>query len=273
MSHPVCTILNNGIEIPLLGLGCWDMWDKECETAVSAALEIGYRMIDTAAMYGNEAEVGNAIKSSGIRRDELFIQTKVNNVDQGYHSTMRAYDQSLRKLKLDYVDAYLVHWPIKGKRKETWQALEKIYEEGRVRSIGVCNYLKPFLEELDEYSTVVPVINQCEMYPFLYDLSFVQACQDRSILLQAWSPLIRGKMHDHPTLEMISKKYHKTVAQILLRWALDHGFSTIPKSSNTQRLKENFDLFDFSLSKEDLEALDRLYDGYRASGENPMFML
>lgn len=264
------TILNNGKNMPLLGLGCWDMWGKQAQEAVETAIHIGYRLIDTAAMYDNELEVGGGISHSGIAREDIFITTKVNNIDQGYDSTLRAYDASCKKLKLDYVDLYLIHWPLKQTRRSTWKALEKIYADARVQSIGVCNYLPPFLDELDTYLDIVPAVNQCEFYPYLYDQPLLQACSSRGIVLQAWSPLLRGKRFADPNLLRMAEKYHKTPAQMLLRWALEHGISTIPKSSSPQRLKENFDVFDFTISSSDLHVMDQLHENYRMSGEDPM---
>lgn len=256
--------------MPLLGLGCWDMWGKDAQMAVEAALSIGYRLIDTASMYTNEFEVGQGVQQSRIARKEIFITTKVDNVDQGYDQTLKAYDESCKKLGLDYVDLYLIHWPIQQTRKDTWKALEKLYADERVRAIGVCNYLPPFLEELDHILDVMPAVNQCEFSPYLYDTALLNACEARGIVLQAWSPLIRGKRFNDPKLILMANKYHKTPAQILIRWALDHGLSTIPKSSSLLRLRENFDVFDFSISKEDLETIDGFNENYRMSGENPM---
>ncbi len=262
--------LNNGVEMPLLGLGCWDMWNMEAQKAVEMALAIGYRLIDTAAMYGNEAEVGAGIAASGIPRSEIFVTTKVNNADQGYDSTLRAYDKSCQLLQLEMVDLYLVHWPIKGKRQETWRALERLYADGRVRAIGVCNYLPPFLEEMEGYAEVVPAVNQCEFTPYLLDKDLMAACAAKNILLQCWSPLLRGQRFNDPQLQAIARKYGKSPAQMLLRWALDHGLSTIPKSSSETRLKENFDIFDFQISADDLAVMDGFHESFRMSGEDPM---
>lgn len=262
--------LNNNIEMPLLGLGCWDMWNTEAQRAVETALEIGYRLIDTAAMYRNEAEVGAGIAASGMKREDLFITTKVNNADQGFDSTLRAYEKSCQLLQVDYVDLYLVHWPIKSTRRDTWKALEKLYADGAVRAIGVCNYLPPFLDELDGYSDIVPAVNQCEFTPYLLQKDLLDACQQRGILLQCWSPLLRGQRFNDPKLIAIAAKYGKTPAQMLLRWALDHGLSTIPKSSSRERLQENFDIFDFAISPDDLAVMDAFNENFRMSGEDPM---
>lgn len=256
--------------MPLLGLGCWDMRGDEAQHAVETALQIGYRLIDTASMYGNEKEVGLALSQIGLPRAEVFITTKINNSDQGYESTLKAYDVSCNLLNLDFIDLYMVHWPLKDTRTGTWKALEKLYLDGRVRAIGVCNYLSYFLEELDPIREIMPMVNQCEFSPFLFDLTLLRACQSRGIVLQAWSPLLRGKRFNDPKLIAMATQYSKTPAQILIRWAIDHNISTIPKSSSQHRLKENFDVFDFSISEEDLVTIDKFNENYRMSGEDPM---
>jgi len=260
-------ILNNGVEMPMLGLGVYDMHGKETEQAVIESLHIGYRLIDTASMYGNETEVGNAIKKSGISRNEIFITTKVNNHDQGYETTLKAFDTSLRKLQTDYIDLYLVHWPIKSKRKDTWKALEKIYADGRVRAIGVANYLMPLLEELKTYATMAPAINQVEFSPYLFLEDLLNYCRKNKIQLQAYSPLIRGRKLNDPRLLQLAKKYNKTAAQIILRWDIQSGVSTIPKSSNRHRLKENFDVFDFELSASDMKLINSFNENLRIVGD------
>jgi diketogulonate reductase-like aldo/keto reductase len=265
-------ILNNGVKMPLLGLGAWDMYGKEAEQAALNALEIGYRLIDTAAMYGNEKEIGNAIRKSDINRSEIFTATKVANIDQGYDSTMKAFDASMKKLNIDYIDLYMIHWPVKNKRKETWRALEKLYNDKCVRAIGVANYLSPFLKELETYSTIVSALNQVEFSPWLYLKDLLLYCRERNIQLQSYSPLTRGKKFNDPQLLPLCKKYDKTPAQIILRWNIEHGISTIPKSSSRKRLKENFDIFDFMLSKEDVELMDTFDENFRVV-ENPMPML
>ncbi len=257
------TTLANGVQMPLLGLGVYDMYNQEAEEAVLNALATGYRLIDTASLYRNEKEVGNAIRRSGIARKELFVTTKVGNGDQGYDKTLRAFDQSLRLLNVDHIDCYLVHWPIRGTRKDTWKALLRLYEEKRVRVIGVANYLIPFLEELLKDSPVVPMLNQVEFSPFLYLQELLEFCKARQIQLQSYTPLTRGKKFDNPTLQAIARDCHKTPAQVILRWNLQHGVSTIPKSSSKARLAENFNVFDFSLSPAQMQELDSLHENFR----------
>lgn len=266
------TTLNNGNKMPLLGLGVYNMHNKEAEEAVITALEIGYRLIDTAAMYNNEEQIGNAIRSSTIPRDEIFVTTKVNNNGQGYHNTLRAFDESMKRLNIGYIDLYLLHWPIKGKRKDTWMALEKLYKEERVKAIGVANYLLPFMKELETYATVVPALNQIEFSPYLFLKDIFNYCKEKNIQLQSYSPLTRGKKFQDPPLVKIADKHDKTPAQILIKWNLQHGISTIPKSSNHKRQQENFDVFDFTLDEEDMNVLDNLNENFRVV-EDPMQML
>jgi diketogulonate reductase-like aldo/keto reductase len=268
VNQPSAT-LNNGVEMPLLGLGCWDMNGKEAQQAVEAALEIGYRLIDTASMYENETEVGNGISQAAVPRSDIFITTKVNNSDQGYDSTLRACEVSMKKLGTDYLDLYLVHWPIRGKRRDTWLALERLLGEGAVRAIGVCNYTIPFLRELDEYASVVPALNQVEFTPYLFQKELLDDCRQRGILLQSWAPLLRGQRFSDPKLIEMAQKYGKTPAQILIRWGLDHGISTIPKSASPARLRENFGAVEFQISAEDIEEMDGWNENFRMSGLDP----
>jgi methylglyoxal/glyoxal reductase len=263
------TILNNGNKMPLLGLGVYDMYNREAEQAVLWALETGYRLIDTAEMYKNEVEIGNAIRESDINRTELFVTTKVNNDAHGFDKTLRAFDESLQKLNIDYIDLYLVHWPIKHARKETWLALEKLYTEGRVKAIGVANYLVPFLTELESYATIVPAVNQVEFSPYLYLKDLEDVCKQKKIQLQAYTPLVRGMRMNDPKLQSIAQKYDKTPAQIILRWALQHGISSIPKSANLQRIKENFNIFDFQINQNDMNFIDTFNENLRVV-EDPM---
>jgi methylglyoxal/glyoxal reductase len=262
--------LNNGVEIPLLGLGVYDMYGRDAEAAIETAAAIGYRLFDTAAMYRNETEVGNALRQTGIARQDLFITTKVNNTDHGFDETLRAFEVSQRKINFDYIDLYLIHWGIRGKRQDTWRALERLYTEGMVRAVGVCNYAEPFLIEMDSYATLTPVVNQVEFSPYLFLENLLKDCQQRGILLQAWSPLARGARMNDPKLQQMAAKHGKTPAQILIRWGLDLGISTIPKSVTEARLRENFNVFDFNLSPEDLTEMRTWNENFRVFGEDPM---
>ena len=266
------TTLNNGVEMPLLGLGVYNMHGTEAIQATSTAIEIGYRLIDTAEMYFNEKEIGIALKESNTKRGELFVTTKVNNSNQGYDSTLKAFDESLRLLDVEYVDLYLIHWPIKGKRKETWKAIEKIYQEGRARAIGTGNYLLPFLKELEEYASITPAVNQIEFSPYLMMKDELDYCRLKKIQLQAYTPLLRGKKFNDEKLVSLANKYGKTPAQIILRWAIQQNISSIPKSSNRNRLNENFNIFDFQLSNEDIAQMNQFDEKLRIVGD-PINML
>lgn len=258
--------------MPLLGLGVYDMYHQEAEAAVLNALEIGYRLIDTAAGYHNETEIGNAIRSSAVPRNEIFLTTKVADADQGYEQTLRAFDASEKKLNCEYIDLYLVHWPIKRTRKDTWKALEKLCAEERVRAIGVANYLVPFLKELETYGSITPAVDQVEFSPYLFLEDLLNECKRRQIQLQAYTPLVRGQRFTDPKLITVAEKYAKTPAQIILRWALQLGVSTIPKSSNIKRLKENFDVFDFQISQDDVLTINAFNENFRVV-DDPMSML
>ncbi len=266
------TTLNNGTTMPLLGLGVYDMYNREAEEAVTNALGIGYRLIDTAAMYKNETEIGNAIRASVVPRKEIFITTKVADGDQGYDNTLRAFDESSKKLNCDYIDLYLVHWPIKKTRKDTWKALEKLYADKRVRAIGAANYLIPFLKELETYSEVTPAVDQVEFSPYLFLENLLSECKRKHIQLQAYTPLVRGQRFADPKLIALANQYEKTPAQIMLRWMLQLGVSTIPKSSNLIRLKENFDVFDFQISDSDMKKINAFNENFRVV-DDPMMML
>jgi methylglyoxal/glyoxal reductase len=269
VNNQLYTTLNTGHKMPLLGLGVYDMYNKEAEQAVAWALEIGYRLIDTAAMYKNEVEIGNAVRQSKIDRNTLFITNKVHNNAQGYDNTLRAFDESERKLNCDYIDLYLVHWPIKATRKDTWLALEKLYADGRVKAVGVANYLIPFLDELASYSSIVPALNQVEFSPYLYLEDLESRCKADQIQLQAYTPLVRGERMNDLRLVTLAKKYSKTPAQIILRWLVQKSISAIPKSANLARLKENFDIFNFQISPDDMALIDDFNENYRVV-DDPM---
>ncbi|WP_304618632.1 aldo/keto reductase [Salipaludibacillus sp. CUR1] len=256
--------LNNGIRMPLVGLGVYKAEDgEEVVNAVKTALESGYRSIDTAAFYFNEEGVGRAIAESGISRDEIFITTKVWNDDHGYDETLAAFEESRRKLGVEIIDLYLIHWPVTGKFKETWRALEKLYHEGKVRAIGVSNFLIHHLEDLLEEAEVVPAVNQIEYHPWLTQSELHEYCKDKGIQLEAWSPLTRGRKFDDPRLMKLAEKYGKTPAQILLRWDLQNGVVTIPKSVTPSRIKQNTELFDFELTGEEMAVLNNCNEGLR----------
>lgn len=256
--------LNNGVEIPWVGLGVFQSEPgKTTQQAVEWALELGYRHIDTAALYGNEESVGLGLKASGIPRDEVFVTTKVWNTDQGYDKALAAFDASMKKLQLDIVDLYLIHWPMNGTRVETWKALEKLYQDGRVRAIGVSNFLVHHLEELAENSGIVPAVNQVEFHPFLLQKELLDYDHEHGIRHEAWSPLTRAKLWDDPVIDEIASKHGRSRAQVLLRWDLQHGVVTIPKSVHRERIEENAKLFDFELDDGDMEKLDGLDRGER----------
>ncbi len=258
--------MNNGVGIPQFGLGVYlTKSGKECVNAVTWALEAGYRHIDTAEAYGNESEVGEAVRNSGIKRGELFITTKLWNDDHGFDSALKAFDKSLKTLNTDYIDLYLIHWPVKGKRKDSWKALEKIYESGYCKSIGVSNYMILHLEELLTYANVSPVVDQVEFSPYNYQKELLDFCSKNKILLEAYSPLTRTKRLDDPKVLPIAKKHNKTVAQVLIRWAIEHNLVVIPKSAHKERIIENANVFDFELDADDMKILNNLDEGFRVS--------
>ncbi|WML38049.1 aldo/keto reductase [Neobacillus sp. OS1-2] len=267
------TTLNNGVKMPWFGIGVFKVEEgPELVNAVKFAIKHGYRSIDTAAIYGNEESVGQAIregvKESGITREELFVTSKVWNADLGYESTLAAYEASLKKLGLDYLDLYLIHWPVAGKYKEAWRALEALYKEGRVKAIGVSNFQVHHLEDLMREAEIKPMINQVEYHPRLTQKELQTFCQEHGIQMEAWSPLMQGQLLDHPALQEMAKKYNKSVAQVILRWDLQNGVVTIPKSTKEPRIVENASIFDFELSREDMEQIDRMNQNHRV-GPDP----
>lgn len=247
--------MNNGVEIPLLGLGVYQMKEKEVEEAVLWALEAGYRHIDTAALYGNERDVGNAIKKSGIPREEIFVTTKL--FPTSFLWTEAAFSNSLEQLGLDYIDLYLIHWPAPGKN-HAWKSLERITESKLVKAIGVSNYSVNELEELLQVSKNVPAVNQIEFHPFLYREKLLNFCKQKKITVVSYSPLNRGNQLDHPIIIDMADRYGKTSAQIMLRWGIQHGTVVIPKSVRRERIRENSQIFDFELFPEDMDLLDSL---------------
>ncbi len=251
--------LNNGIEMPALGFGVFQIREgAEVENAVSLALEIGYRSIDTAAIYGNETGTGKAIRESGIARKEIFLTTKVWNSDQGYSSTKDAFSRSLDKLKTDYADLYLVHWPVKGKYKETWRAIEELYSEGLIKAVGVSNFHIHHLEDLMKSAEIKPMVNQYEFHPFLQQKPLLEFCKSNGIIPEAWAPLTQGNRLNDEVLKSVAGKHGKSTAGILLRWDIQKGVVAIPKSTKPERIKENFNIFDFSLDVEDMNKIEKL---------------
>jgi diketogulonate reductase-like aldo/keto reductase len=266
------TTLHNGVKMPWFGLGVFKVQDgTEVIESVKTAIKYGYISIDTAAIYNNEEGVGQAINESGVSRDELFITSKVWNSDQGYESTLQAFETSLTKLGLDYLDLYLIHWPGKNKYKETWRALEKLYRDGRVRAIGVSNFQIHHLQDLMSEATIKPMVNQVEYHPHLTQKELHNFCKQEKIQLEAWSPLKRGQLLDDSTIQEIAEKHQKTIAQIILRWDLQNEVVTIPKSIREDRIIENADIFDFELSKEEMEKINGLNRNER-SGSDPDIM-
>ncbi len=260
--HIASTVeLNHGGAMPLFGLGTFRSPEgRPTRDAVRWALEAGYRHIDTAALYGNEADVGAAIREQGVPRAEVWVTTKLAQSDHGYDSALRAFDQSLERLGLEYVDLYLIHWPGGGPRNESWRALEEIHESGRARAIGVSNYTLDHLREVLDRGTVVPAVNQFELHPFNYRsrTPIVDFCRENEIAVEGYSPLAKAKRLDDDTVGAIAEAHSKSPARILVRWGLQHGIITIPKSGNRDRIRENADVFDFELSEQDMERLDAL---------------
>ncbi|MEV7199522.1 aldo/keto reductase [Streptomyces griseoluteus] len=267
-------ILNNGVEMPQLGFGVWQVPDDEAERAVTTALETGYRSIDTAAIYGNEEGTGKAIAASGVPREDLFVTTKLWNSDQGYDSTLRAFDTSLEKLGLDYLDLYLIHWPLPARDNylDTYKAFEKLYSDGRVRAIGVSNFLPEHLERLIAETSVVPAVNQIELHPQLQQRAAREFDAEHGIATEAWSPLGQGKgLLEVPAIVAIARKHGRTPAQVVLRWHIQLGNVVIPKSVTPSRIKENIEVFDFSLDDEDLAAIGALDEGKRLGPDPASF--
>lgn len=253
------TVLHNGVEMPWFGLGVFKVQEgSEVIDSVKAAIKNGYISIDTAAVYKNEEGVGQAIKESEVPREELFITTKVWNADQGYESTLKAFETSMEKLGLDYLDLYLIHWPVKGKYVETWKALEKLYKDGRVRAIGVSNFHVHHLQDILEIAEIKPMVNQVEYHPHLTQKELHEFCKKEGIQLEAWSPLKQGELLTEPTIVEIAEKHQKSSAQIILRWDLQNEVVTIPKSIKEHRIIENADIFDFELTAEEMETINGL---------------
>lgn len=262
-------LLSNGVKIPSIGFGTYKSGDDE-ETAkiIKNALNLGYKMIDTASFYNNEVGIGNGIKESGIDRKDIFIVTKLWNDDHGYDNTIEAFNKSLNNLQVDYIDLYLIHWPNKL-NAETWRAFEHLYETGKVKAIGVCNFKVEHLEELKKTAKIMPMVNQVEIHPFSTKNNIINYCKDNNIKVVAWSPISRGRVLSNELMIDLSQKYKKSIVQIVLRWHMQKGVIPIPKSSNENRIKENIDIFDFEISSEDMKAIDSLDEGYDMSVTTP----
>ena len=253
--------LNDGVRIPQLGFGVWQIPDSQAQTAVATALETGYRHIDTAAAYQNETGVGRAVRESGLAREDVFLTTKLWNADHGYDATLRAFDKSLDRLGTDYVDLYLIHWPVPDQDLyiESWRALEKLNADGRAKAVGVCNFTAETLERLVKESSKIPAINQIELHPYFSQPAMRQLNEKLGITTEDWSPLGQGgDLLKEPVLARIGTAHHKTPAQVVLRWHLQLGHVVIPKSATPSRIKENFDVFDFELSRDEMDAITGL---------------
>ena len=254
--------LDNGVEMPRVGLGVYQAQPgQETRRAVLEALRLGYRHVDTASIYGNEKDVGEGLRASELPRSEIFVTTKLWNADQGYDSALRAFEASLARLGLEQLDLYLLHWPVREHRLESWRALERLLADGRVRAIGVSNFMPRHLDELLGGAAVVPSVNQIEISPFLQQRDVRAACERHGIVVQAYSPLTKGMRLDHPVVVEVARRVGRTAAQVLLRWALQHDLVVLPKSSRQERIAENLALFDFELTQEDMARFDALEEG------------
>jgi diketogulonate reductase-like aldo/keto reductase len=265
--------LNSDVEIPVLGLGVFQSPPgATTRQAVRWALEIGYRHIDTASMYGNESDVGEAVRESRLARDEVFVTTKLWPSDHGFEPAQKAARKSLERLDLSYIDLYLIHWPRANSPEErlaSWRAFERLRKEGVCRAIGVSNYTVRHLKELAAHSDVTPAVNQVEFHPFVFDPELFGYCQKQGIRLEAWAPLTRGRQFDHPVIRAVANAHHKTPAQVLIRWGLEHGVVEIPKSVHRERIEENARVFDFALAPDEMARLDALRSGARVGLWNP----
>ena len=266
--------LSNGTKMPFIGLGTWQVKDRqEGINAVKWAIEAGYKAIDTAVVYQNEAAVGEGIKAAGVNREELFITTKVYNDEQGYEATHQSFKDSLDRLQLDYVDLYLIHWPITDKYHDTWRAMEEIYASGKAKAIGISNFHPQHIEDLMTTAKIKPMINQIELHPNLNQQELVTYCQEQGIAITAYSPLGHGTLLENDVLKEIAKKHHKTVAQVILRWDVQNGITAVPKSVNQERIASNLEVFDFDLSAEDVTKINDLNTGERVNKNPDIFVI
>ena len=253
--------------MPAIGYGTWKLTGDDAQKCVKHAIQTGYRLIDTAAIYGNEKEVGEGIKASGIDREDLFVTTKLWNTDLDYDSAFGALDTSLKKLGMDYVDLYLIHWPASEKRVEAWRAFIEMNQKGKALHIGVSNFTVDHLKELKEKYDVQPVVNQIEFHPHIFNeqQELLHYCEDNDITIEAYSPLAQGDLIDNPIVEEVAEQTGKTPGQVLIRWAIEHGAVPIPKSGNFERIEENFEVFDFELSDQEIDKLDSISSGERVT--------
>jgi diketogulonate reductase-like aldo/keto reductase len=268
--------LNDGVRLPSIGFGTYKAAEEEGIASVKSALQKGYRLLDTAAKYENEEAVGKGIKESGIAREEIFVTTKVWRENLGYENTKKAFEESLQKLDLDYIDLYLIHWPANARNfdnwqevnAETWRAMEELQAEGKIKSIGVSNFWQEHLEALEKTAKITPAINQIEFHPGYWQPEVVEYCREKGIVIEAWSPLARGKVFDNELLKSIAEKHNRSISQICLRWCIEHDTITIPKSTTPERIEDNINIFDFELSPEEIKQINEIPEmGF--SGELP----
>jgi len=254
-------ILRNGVQIPKIGFGTSLIIGQECVENIKNALEVGYRHIDTAAAYKNEKEIGQAIKKSNVPRDEIFITSKVWKDSMGYENTIKSFNNTIKDLKMDYIDLFLIHWPCNKDKQiniETWKALEDLYEQGKVRAIGLSNFLKHHLEIILDNCKIAPMVDQIEYHPGLTRIETVQFCKKNNIIVEAWAPLGKGKMLQNDELERIAKKYNKSVAQLCIKWCAQNEIIPLPKSSSLERMKQNLNIFDFEISHDDMNIINNM---------------
>ena len=266
--------LSNGVKIPSIGFGTYKLGDyDDTINSVKNAIKMGYRQIDTAAFYKNEEAVGLGIKESKINREDIFLVTKLWNDNHGYENTMKSFNDSIKKLGVDYLDLYLVHWPNKL-NSETWRAFEDLYKMGKVKAIGACNFKEGHIEELKKTANIMPMVNQIEVHPYRTQKNIISYCKDNNIQVVAWGPIMRGRIFSDPIMIKLSDKYNKSIPQITLKWHLQNGIIPIPKSSNIERIKSNLDIFDFEISDEDMNLINKLNKDEHGSGvpENTTYL-